>query len=200
MGDAKIMDERERRIWQGRLFYAIVSARAKECPNRKCGRKGYCLARFGQKELNFHTKIGACRNMSEAEWRIVSLGMCTNYIDNIEPLLRRRDDARDALKPQLSWEEEKRRWWSAEEVTKRAEANCRREAWRGEPYWYWLWLTVRGDEICLPSAPQRLGEALIRDMAARRCRCAQERALACSRNAHGEVVVAHGCEDGLAAN
>src|ERR687894_563351 len=77
-------------ILKGRLVLALVSARAERCPRKTCGRLRRCAARFGQVGSNFHTRIGDCPNMGEAEWRVISLGMQRN-LQLLKPHLEARE-------------------------------------------------------------------------------------------------------------
>jgi hypothetical protein len=183
--------EHGRELWQGRLALALVSARASECPNRRCGRKRHCLARF-EPGKNIHDRIGTCPNMSEDEWRIVSLGMQRNVFGVLQPFEWARLEAEEAAKPKISWEEQKRRYWSKEEVEKRAEAARREERSPGWTYGKYLWLTPRNGKLEITTDMAGRGLKLIEAMAKLGCRCAKERKLAClaERGPFGRVQAA----------
>ena len=66
-------------VVRGRLALALVSARAELCSNKACGRERLCLARFGPR-ANIHDPKGACPNMTDAEWKIVRIGIARSML------------------------------------------------------------------------------------------------------------------------
>ena len=130
-------------VMRARLALAIVSRRAHECPNKACGRKRRCLARLRKPSFRLNDPLGECRNMSEAEWRIVGLGM-RRVQKRFERFYPQRDAelaaALNAL-PKKKREELKADIRAARERLAAQEAN---EPQRGMSYFEWLWLEEEG--------------------------------------------------------
>jgi hypothetical protein len=159
---------------RGRLALALVSARAATCPQKQCGRRRHCQARFGKAGDNLNTKLGACPIMDEVEWRAVSLGIQAARM-LLEPDYSAREEAEAAKRPKLSFEEEERRRRSPEAARERAEAKQRRLAHPGFPYWDLAWIEAHEGTLFLPRDPAEMQRQFLAFMAEEGCRCARER-------------------------
>ena len=157
-------------IMRGRLALALVSARAQKCPNRRCARKRHCLAAF-RHDSNFHTRLGNCPIMSEIEWRAVSLGM-----QRVGTKIQRRPRAHagppDPSSQKLSAEEQHRRFWSAEAVKERADAEERTKRFRW-PYASFLWTETEGERLAEPKNIAAAERALVAFMLGQGWSCAK---------------------------
>lgn len=158
-------------VFKGRLALALVSARAERCPDKRCARLRRCGARFGQVGSNVHTPIGACPNMSAAEWRAVSVGIQMNDM-RLAPWFAARRASADAADEIVSWEEQKRRWNTPEAAAARAESEKRRLASPGVEYWVLLWRDFHEDTLAYPRDRRAADRLVIKYMRRCGCRCA----------------------------
>jgi hypothetical protein len=168
-------------IMRGRLALALVSARAKHCPDRRCARQRHCLAEL-KRGSNFHTRLGNCPIMTEAEWSAVSLGM-QRVCKEVHAYLRSLDEPEDKSWRRLSPEERYRRSNSPTAVTARAAAEEEAGGWRWS-YRSCLWTEVGEKGQSEPANIPAYERALINYAVAHGCRCAKE----------GQVVEGCRCE------
>jgi hypothetical protein len=160
-------DRDSRAIARARLALALVSARAHQCPNKRCGRVRHCL---GAMKLghSIRAPMGDCRNMSAAEWRVVSLGIMRNA-ERQRRFFRQQDALLDA----------------ALDAFPKAERAELRAAIRraGEPagddkggvsYWSMLWLEDVGGRLVAPPGIVRANAEIVAYWAKRGVRSAVE--------------------------
>lgn len=132
-------------VMRARLALALVSKRAHECPLKACGRKRRCLAGFGPPDFNLNGRLGNCPNMSEAEWRIVRLGL-GRARDAIERAYRHRDAAFEAEIDALPKEDRDMLRADLEAARERLEAQRAKKPER-MTYFNWLWMERDGWRI-----------------------------------------------------
>ena len=147
-----LSEEHAADIWRARLTLALVSARTRDCPNRRCTRARHCLAAMGP-NFNVNKPMGECPNMSAAEWGTVSLGM-----------------VRVANRLRHHFRQQNARWWAELDKLPKEERERRRKAegWvpglaQGEDpsYFQWLWLGEKGDDLGVPRDPVEANRWLI---------------------------------------
>jgi hypothetical protein len=175
--DGELDDRIRHDVMRARLVLGFVSARARACSNGACGRQRRCLARY-RPGTWLCDRLGACPNMSEAEWAVVRLGIRGNG-RRLKPWLEARAAEQEAKAPsdiwKLSAEERWRRWHLPEAVAARAEEERQRLAQPGPLYAQLLWQEVHDDTVVMPQDLRAAEARLLRRMAERGCRCAAER-------------------------
>jgi hypothetical protein len=136
-------DRDSRDIARARLALALVSARAHQCPNKRCARVRHCLGAMRRGD-SIHAAMGDCRNMSAAEWEVVRLGVMRNA-ERQRAFFRRQDAVIAAALDAFPKAERAR--ISAD---LRAPRGPERAEKGGVSYWSMLWLEDADGRLVAP--------------------------------------------------
>jgi hypothetical protein len=134
-----VSEREEKEIWRARLAMALVSRRARSCPDKKCGRRRQCLGGMqpGNGKTVYHCN---CPIMNETEWDAVLTGVL-----RVADMLRRHSRA----EREAEWEAEAALPKKEREARRRttAEASPEDDVTTFRPsYSAWLWSSEMKDK------------------------------------------------------